>query len=99
MESLVTVELQLRSGLFFSFRHSDRIGHQLYRLTCACFIRHDALIVEGTDHGQVQHPLIGLDIGDVRHLLLVGTLCVEIQVQILLRSGNIRCARRRRKRT
>lgn len=81
MEPLVTVELQLRSDLLFSFRHPDRIGHQLHRLPRACSIRHNAFIVEVANHGQVQHPLAGLDVGDVRYPLLVGTLRVEIPVQ------------------
>ena len=75
MESLVTVELQLRSGLLFSFGHAQRIGNRLRGLPRACFIRHDAVVVEVANHGQIQHPLAGLDVGNVRYPLLIGLLC------------------------
>lgn len=67
MESLVTVELQLRSDLLFLFGHAQRVGHQFHGLPSACFIRHDAVAIEVADHGQLQHLLAGLDVGNVRY--------------------------------
>ena len=37
LEALITVELQLRSDLLFSFGHAQRVGNQLHGLPCACF--------------------------------------------------------------
>lgn len=33
------------------------------------------VVVEVANHGQIQHPLAGLDVGNVRYPLLIGLLC------------------------
>ena len=59
----------------FSFGHAQRIGNRLRGLPRACFIRHDAVVVEVTDHRQVQHTLLGVDVRDVRDPFAVWLVC------------------------
>ena len=68
LKALVAVELQLCSDPLFLFPHGEPNGvqHQIHRLLCPGLVSHDAVVVEVTDHRQVQHTLLGVDVRDVR---------------------------------
>ena len=77
------MELQLRSDPLFLFAHSkaDRVQHKVNRLFCASLISDNAVIIEIPDHGQVKDALAGMDVGNIRDPLCVGTVSVELPVE------------------
>ena len=79
---MVAVELQLRSDLLFLLHgKSDGVQHKIYTLICSGFICNNAIIEQIPDHRQIEHTLPGMDIGDIRDLLVVGAVCLKLSVQ------------------
>ena len=83
LKSLVAVELQLRSDSLFLSPHSktDGIQYQIHCLLCSGLVGHNAVIIEIPDHGQVKDALAGMDVGNIRDPLCVGTVSVELPVE------------------
>ena len=86
MKALVAVEVQLRSDSLFLLLHSqtDGVQNQIHRLLGASLVGDDAVVIEIPDHGQIQHALLGVDIGDVSHPFAVGLVRMELPVQQIL---------------
>ena len=64
LKPLVAVELQLRSDFLFLRFHcqTNRIQYEIYGLLCAGFVSNNTVIVQITDHRQIQHTFRGVDI-------------------------------------
>ena len=77
------MELQLHSDLLFLLLHGQTNGaqDQVHRLLGAGFVGHNAVIIEIPDHGQVKDALAGMDVGNIRDPLCVGTVSVELPVE------------------
>ena len=41
------------------------IQDQIHRLPGAGFVGYNAVVIEIPDHGQIQHALLGMDVGDI----------------------------------
>ena len=80
LKALVTVELQLRSDLFFPLGSADRGKDKVNVLLGPRFVGNDAIVVKIADNRKVQRTLPGLNIGYIRNPLLVGTVCMKISV-------------------
>lgn len=63
---------------------TDGVQDQIHRLVDPGFVGHDAVVKEVPDHGQVQHTLPNLNVGDVRHPLAVGHVRMEFSVEQIL---------------
>ena len=83
MKALVAVELQLRSDFLSLFLHGqpDRVQDEVYRLLCGSLVGHDAVVVQIPDHGQIQHALFGVDVGNIRNPLAVRSVSPELPFQ------------------
>ncbi len=83
LKALVAVELQLRSDCLFLAHRSqvDGTQHQIHRLLGSSLVSYDAVVVEVTDHGQIQHTLLGLDIRNIGYPFAVGSVCVKLPVE------------------
>ena len=44
----------------------------------------NAVVVQVSNHRQVQYPLLGVNIGNISHPFAVGCFCMEIPVQKVL---------------
>lgn len=68
LRALVAVELQLRSTCLFLpfYGQPDGIQDQIHRLLCSGHVSYDTVVIEVTDHEQVQYALLGMN---VRYLL------------------------------
>ena len=80
LKALVAVELQLRSDSLFLFLHCqpDRVQNKIAGLPGCCLIGHDAVVIQITDHRQIQHTLLGLDIGYIRYPFYVRLISTEL---------------------
>lgn len=69
--------------LSFLSPHSktDGIQYQIHCLLCSGLVGHNAVIIEIPDHGQVKDALAGMDVGNIRDPLCVGTVSVELPVE------------------
>ena len=83
LKPLVAVELQLRSDSLFLLFHCqpNRIQHKIHRLVCCCFIRHNAVVIQITDHGQIQYALFGMNIRNVCYPFCIGIVCAKLTVK------------------
>lgn len=83
IESLVAVELQLRGDFLSLFLHSqpDRVQNKIYRLLCCSLVGHDAVVIQIPDHGQIQHPLLGVDIRNICDPFAVRSVSMELPFQ------------------
>ena len=83
LKPLVAVELQLRSECLFLLLHGqpDGIQDQICRLPCTSLVSHDAVVVEVTDYGQLQHTLPGMDVRDVHDPFAVRPVCMKLSAQ------------------
>ena len=86
MKALVAVELQLRSDSLFLLFHgkANGIQHEVDCLSGRGFVCHDAVVIQVSDHGQIEEALAGTDIRDVCHPLLIWLLCRKISVEQVL---------------
>ena len=74
------MEVQLCSDPLFLLFHgkADRVQDKIYSLLCCSLVGHDAVVVQIPDHGQIQHTLLGVDVGNIRDPLGIGTVCPEL---------------------
>ena len=86
MKPLVAVELQLRSDPLFFRIHCQMYGVQdkIDRLLSTGLISDNAVIVQIPNHGQIEHPLFGVDIGDICDPLLIGCICLKVSIEEIL---------------
>ena len=86
MKALVAVELQLRSDSLFLFLHcqSDRVQDKVDCLLCSCLVGYDAVVIKISDHGQVQHTFLGVDIGNIRDPFGIWSICPKLPIQQIL---------------
>ena len=86
LKPLVAVELQLCGDLllFFADCQPDGVQDQIHCLLCPSLVSHNAVVVEVTDHRQVQHSLFGMDIRNVRDPFTVRLVCVKLSIQQIL---------------
>ena len=82
LKALVAVELQLLSGPLFLLFHCQMNGiqDQIHRLPGAGFVGYNAVVIEIPDHGQIQHALLGMDVGDICYPFAVGLIRMKIPV-------------------
>ena len=83
---MVAVELQLRSDLlFFSvYCLADSVQHQVHRLLCRSFVGYNTVVVQITDHRQIQYALLGLNIGNIGHPFAIRCFSVKVPVEKIL---------------
>ena len=83
LKALVAVELQLHGDPLFLFPHGKTNGvqHQIHRLLRSGLVGRDTVIVEVTDHGQIQHTLLRLDVRNICYPFAVGPVCVKLPVE------------------
>ena len=63
LKPLVAVELQLCGDLLlFPNSLPDSIQHQIHRLSCSSLVSYNAVVAEITEHRQVQHTLLCMNI-------------------------------------
>ena len=62
----------------------DAVQDQIHCLLCPSLVSHNAVVVEVTDHRQVQHSLFGMDIRNVRDPFTVRLVCVKLSIQQIL---------------
>ena len=86
LKALVAVELQLCGDLllFSAYCLSDGVQHQVHRLLCCSFVGHNTVVIQISDHGQVQHTLFGVDVRDVRYPFAVWCFGVKVSVEKIL---------------
>ena len=44
-------------------------------------ISHDAVVIEIPDHGQIQYPLLRLDVRNICYPFAIGPVCVKLPVE------------------
>ena len=83
LKPLVAVELQRCSDSLFLLHHSqvDGIQNEIHRLLCTGLIGNNAVIIQITNRGWVQHSLFGVDVGDIGHPFAVGPVCLKWTIQ------------------
>ena len=81
LESLVTVEPQLRNDVLFSLSQVKRVRNELRSLPDRRLVRDNAVVAEIPDHGQIKDCSAGLDVRDICYPFLIGTFCPELPVQ------------------
>ena len=86
LKALVAVELQLCSDSFFLLLHceSDRVQDKVDRLSGCCLICYNTVVIQIPDHGQIQYPFLGMDIGNIRDPLSVRLVRIELPGQKVL---------------
>ena len=86
LKALVAVEMQLCGDLrlFSAYCLSDGVQHQVHRLLCCSFVGHNTVVIQISDHGQVQHTLFGVDVRDVRYPFAVWCFGVKVSVEKIL---------------
>ena len=82
LKPLVAVEAEFCSDPLFLLLHgqTDGVQHQVHRLPGTGFVGHHAVVIEDPDHGQVQHALLGVDVGNVSYPFSVGPVRMELPV-------------------
>ena len=60
---------------------TNGVQDQIHRLLCSSLISHDAVVIEIPDHGQIQYPLLRLDVRNICYPFAVGPVCVKLPVE------------------
>ena len=81
MKALVTVDCKSAGDLLFFHGVPHGIKHMPVVLFSSCTIGNDTVVIQVTDDGQIQKFLSSSDIGNIRSLLPVRSVRMEIPVQ------------------
>ena len=86
MKALVAVELQLRSDSLFLLLHCqpDRIQNKIDCLPGGRVVGHNAVVVQITDHGQMQYTFLGVDIRNICDPFAVRSVSMELPFQQIM---------------
>lgn len=86
LKPLVAVELQLCGDLllFSVYGLADCIQYQIHCLLRRSLVSHNAVVIQISDHRQIQYTLFGLDIGGVGHPFVVRCFGVEVPIEKIL---------------
>ena len=67
--------------LLFFHRQADGIEYQVNGLLRSSLVSNDAVVIEIAYHGEIQHALLGMDIGNIRYPFRIGTVCMELAIE------------------
>jgi len=81
LKTLVAVEVQLCSDFLFLHSIFNSIKDKVNRLLCPGLVCDNTIIIEISDHGQIQDTLASMDVGYIRNPFCIWFICLEIAIE------------------
>lgn len=73
-----------RLSFFPLHGQTNGIQHQVDCLMCSGFVSYYAVVIEISDHGQVQYALLCVDVGNIRYPFAVRPVRIKLPIQQIL---------------